>query len=267
MSDVRPRETGLDVRMAARAGYGGLTVGRAPGRVQANLVLLPKPWAEDFAGFCRANPIACPVLAIGRAGSPELPSLGADIDLRTDLPAYLVHEGGTARRVADLADDWRGDLVAFAIGCWFGAEAALRAANVRLRHVELGIQGPLFRTNRPAVPAGRFRGPLAVSMRPFAREDVARVIAITARLPLSHGAPVHRGDPAILGITDLDHPDWGEPLHPEAGEEPLFWACGLTALSALQAAGLPFFITHAPGAMLVTDLFEEPAHDRRPPRR
>jgi len=82
------------------------------------------------------------------------------------------------------------------------------------------------------------------------------VIAITSRLTRSHGAPVHGGDPAELGIKDLDHPDWGEPLRPEPGEVALFWACGLTALAALQAARLPFFITHAPGAMLVTDLRE-----------
>jgi hypothetical protein len=38
------------------------------------------------------------------------------------------------------------------------------------------------------------------------------------------------------------------------------WPCGLTALAALQEANIPFFIAHAPGAMLATDLKEgEPA--------
>jgi uncharacterized protein YcsI (UPF0317 family) len=256
MYDAQLRETGRDVRLAARNGYRGLTTGRAPGFRQANLVLLPAGAAPEFEAFCRANPIACPLLAVGQPGVPALRVLGADIDLRTDLPAYLVHETSSVRRVAEIASCWRDDLVAFAIGCWFGAEAALKAAGVRLRHVELGIQGPLFRTNRAAVPAGRFRGPLAVSMRPFATGDVPRIVEITARLPLSHGAPVHRGDPAELGIGDIDHPDWGEPLRPEPGETLLFWACGLTALAALEAAHLPFFITHAPGAMLVTDIEE-----------
>jgi len=249
-------ENGRDVRLAARDGYAGLTVGRAPGRVQANLVLLPQEFAADFEAFCRANPIACPLLAVGEAGAVSLPSLGQDIDLRSDLPAYLVHTHGVEQRVGDLASCWRDDLVAFAIGCWFGAEAALKANGIRLRHVELGVQGPLFRTDRPAAGAGRFQGPQVVSMRPFATPDVPRVFAITSRLPRSHGAPLHQGDPATLGISDPDRPDWGEPLRPEPGETALFWACGLTALAALRDAGLPFFITHAPGAMLVTDLQE-----------
>ena len=250
-------ESGRDVRRAARSGFDGLTVGRAPGYVQANLVLLPASHADAFEDFCGNNPAACPLVARGAPGDPAPAALGTDLDLRTDLPAYLVHEGGVARRAGDLLGAWRDDLVAFAVGCWFGAEAALRRAGVRLRHVELGIQGPLFRTGRPAVPAGPFRGPLVVSMRPFADRDVATVEAVTARLPLSHGAPLHRGDPAALGIRDPDRPDWGEPLPPEPGETALYWGCGLTALAALQAAALPFFVTHAPGAMLVTDLAED----------
>jgi uncharacterized protein YcsI (UPF0317 family) len=257
MSDAAFAETGRDVRQAARRGYAGLTVGRAPGRVQANLYVLPERFAPGFEAFCRANPAACPLLAVGRPGDVGLPALGSDIDLRTDLPAYLVHEFGETSKAAEIASYWREDLIAFAIGCWFGAEAALSAARIRMRHVELGIQGPLFRTRRGAVAVAGFEGPLVVSMRPFARQDVERVVAITSRLPRSHGAPLHRGDPAELGISDLDKPDWGEALRPEADEVGLFWACGLTALAALQAAKLPFFMTHAPGAMLVTDLCEE----------
>ncbi|MDF2117439.1 DUF1445 domain-containing protein [Roseiarcaceae bacterium H3SJ34-1] len=256
MSDVVAEETGYDVRQAARSVFNGLTVGRARGFVQTNVVLLPRDHAADFETYCRANPAACPLLAVGVAGDPGLPSLGRDIDLRTDLPAYLIHEGGAARRVDEITSCWRGDLVSFAIGCWFSAEAALAAAGIRMRHVELGIQGPLFRTDRQTIAAGPFHGPLVVSMRPFARQDVATVTAITGRLPRSHGAPLHAGDPAALGIDDPDHPDWGEALRPTKDETALFWACGLTALAAIEAAQLPFFITHAPGAMLVTDLEE-----------
>jgi uncharacterized protein YcsI (UPF0317 family) len=246
------------LRLAARQGaFTGRTVGRARGFVQANLVVLPAAEAEAFVAFCAANPIACPLLAVGAPGDPRLPGLGEDIDVRADLPAYLLHRDGVPTQVADLHATWRADSVAIAIGCWFGAEAALAAAGVRLRHVELGLQGPLFRSNRAAVPAGRFAGPLVVSMRPFALADVPRVIDITARLPRSHGAPIHAGDPAVLGIHDPASPDWGEALLPEPGEQTLFWACGLTALAALEAAGLPGFATHAPGCMLVTDLPEE----------
>ncbi|WP_043837759.1 D-glutamate cyclase family protein [Muricoccus aerilatus] len=250
-------ESGLDLRRAARAGWDGLTVGRARGFVQANLVVVPVEWASDFAAFCQANPRSCPLLAAGEPGDPRLPDLDIDLDVTGDLPAYLVHETGKApRRVPFLGAEWRPDWTPFAVGCWFGAEAALAAAGIRLRHVELGIQGALFRTGREAVPAGRLHGPLVVSMRPFAEGDVARVAAITARLPRSHSAPLHIGDPAALGIADPGCPDWGGPLLPEEGESAVFWGCGLTALAALQASGVPLFATHAPGAMLVTNLPE-----------
>lgn len=163
------------------------------------------------------------------------------------------------RSDAPLLDAWRPDSVAVAVGCWFGAEAALAAAGIRLRHVELGIQGPLLRTGVETVRVGRFGGPLVVSMRPFASADVPRVVEITSRLPRSHGAPVHVGDPAALGIANPEAPDWGEALPPEPGEQRVFWGCGLTALSALLGAGLDAFVSHAPGAMLVTDLPEGPA--------
>ncbi|MGY6248191.1 D-glutamate cyclase family protein [Bosea thiooxidans] len=256
MAETLPRETGREFRHTARAGFDGLTVGRAPGHVQANLILLPHAYAEDFEAFCHANPLACPLLAVGEPGSSSIPALGDDIDLRSDLPAYLVHAGGESR-VTAIDAFWRDDLVAFALGCWFSAEAALAAAGIRMRHVEMGLQGALFRTRLPAASAGRFQGPLVVSMRPFATSDIGRVRDITARLPRSHGAPLHAGDPAGIGIPDPERPDWGTLLDVEPGETALFWACGLTALAALGEAELPFFITHAPGAMLVTDLLED----------
>jgi uncharacterized protein YcsI (UPF0317 family) len=216
-------ETGRDVRRAARTGtFTGRTVGRARGFVQANLAVLPAEAAGEFVAFCQANPLAWPLLAVGAPGDPLLPALGDDIDLRTDLPGYLLHRHGVATALADLREAWQPDWVGVAIGCWFGAEAALAAHGVRLRHVELGLQGPLFRTVMRAVPAGRFAGPVVVSMRPFAAADVPRVTAITAQLPRSHGAPLHRGDPTALGIADPSRPDWGEPLAAEPGEEALF---------------------------------------------
>jgi uncharacterized protein YcsI (UPF0317 family) len=156
--------------------------------------------------------------------------------------------------MSDIRAHWRDDLVTIALGCWFGAEEALADAGVRLRHVELGIQGPLFRTAIDTNGVGRFRPKLVVSMRPFQITDVAAVTEITGRLPRSHGAPLHVGDPASLGIVDPNSPDWGEQLLPEEGEAAVFWACGLTGTEALTSAEVPFFITHAPGSMLVTDL-------------
>jgi uncharacterized protein YcsI (UPF0317 family) len=245
-----------NVRAAARSGgFGGLTTGLAPGFVQVNLAILPALYAKDFVAYCPANPSACPVLAIGEAGDPSLPALGSDIDVRTDCPSYWIHtDGRHFATVEDIKHVWRGDLVSVALGCWFSMEDALRRANVRLRHLEMGIQGPLMRTDRPTNPIGPFRGSLVVSMRPFPQEQVQTVKAVTARFPRVHGAPIHEGDPAALGISRFDYPDFGEPMKVLPDEVPLYWGCGLTALAALERARIPFFITHAAGSMLMTDM-------------
>ncbi len=253
----------LDLRMAIRRGdYAGLTTGHAAGYVQANLLVLPEIHAHDFLSFCNANATACPVLGVSQPGSPYIPALAEDMDLRCDLSGYLVHRlGEDIQEVSDITGLWRDDLVAVAIGCWFSMEDALASAGVRLRHTELGIQGPLFKTSRLAKSAGIFGGPLVVSMRPFSSEAVDAVRRITSRFACVHGGPIHEGDPAPLGIADLGAPDFGEVLLPLAGEVPLYWACGLTAMVALQNAGLDFFITHAPGKMLVTDCLNSTLED------
>ena len=244
-----------DLRLAIRRGdFNGLTTALAAGYVQANLVVLPQKHAQDFLAFCALNELSCPVLGVSSVGSPHIPLLGQDLDVRTDLPGYLVHRSGhAAQTCTDIRFVWRDDLVAVAIGCWFSMEDALAQAGVRLRHVELGLQGPLFRTQIQARGKGIFGGPVVVSMRPFAQASVARVKQVTSRFKRVHGGPLHEGDPAVLGITDLDCPDFGEVLQPLPGEIPLYWGCGLTAMVALQNSGIDFFITHAPGKMLVTD--------------
>ena len=242
-------------RAAIRAGrYRGLTTGKAAGYVQANIAILPARYAEDFVGFCLANAAACPVLAVSRPGATALAELGANIDIRRDLPGYRVALEGRVTESDEVAHVWRDDLVTVAIGCWFSMEDAFLRAGVRLRHLELGIQGPLFKTDLATQAFGIFRGLLVVSMRPFQDAQVDTVRRITARFPRVHGAPLHAGDPAALGIAHIGRPDYGEVLLPQAGETPLFWGCGLTALAALETCGIPFYITHAPGKMLITDL-------------
>jgi uncharacterized protein YcsI (UPF0317 family) len=247
-----------ELRHVIRAGaFSGLTTGLVPGAVQVNLAILPSRHADDFIAYCRANEAACPVLAASRPGDPTLPGLGDDIDVRTDCAGYWVHQDGVRSETRDIRADWRSDFVCVAIGCWFSMEVALARAGVRLRHVELGIQGPLMRTNVATKPVGRFSGPLVVSMRPFAAGDVATVKAVTARFPRLHGAPIHEGDPRALGIGSFAHPDFGEPIDVLPDEVPLYWGCGLTALCALQNAAIPLFITHAAGSMLVTDMRDD----------
>lgn len=245
----------LDLRLAIRRGdYTGLTTGHAPGYVQANLVVLTQTHAQDFLRFCELNPMACPVLGVSEPGNPRIPALAQDMDIRSDLPGYLIHRSGRApEEVTAITPFWRDDMVAVAIGCWFSMEEALLQAGVRLRHIELGIQGPLFKTSVATQSVGIFNGKLVVSMRPFARESVALVRQISSRFSCVHGGPVHEGDPSVLGIADLSLPDFGEVLQPLSGEIPLYWPCGLTANLALENSGIDFFMTHAPGKMLVTD--------------
>jgi uncharacterized protein YcsI (UPF0317 family) len=252
-------QTGADVRIAVRKGaFTGHTVGVAPSFVQGNVVILPKAHAYDFLLFCQRNPKPCPLLAVSDEGSPRLPILGMDLDIRTDIPRYCVwRDGELVGEPAQIQDLWRDDMVTFVLGCSFSFEQALISSGLSLRHVECGDNVSMFKTNIPTVSAGPFSGPLVVTMRPFMPADVIRAVQITSRFPSVHGAPVHVGDPAVIGIRDAGRPDYGDPVEVRPGEIPVFWACGVTPQAALAAARLPLVITHAPGYMLVTDLLNE----------
>jgi uncharacterized protein YcsI (UPF0317 family) len=181
--------------------------------------------------------------------------LGEDVDLRTDLPSYRVWRNGALEtEMLSVGELWRDDFVSFVIGCSFSFEEALAADGIPLAHVRAGTTVPMYRTNIACAPAGRFAGPLVVSMRPLIAADAIRAIQITSRFPSVHGAPVHLGDPAPIGITDLSRPDYGDPVSIGAGELPVFWACGVTPQAAMAEAKIPFAITHSPGCMLVTDI-------------
>lgn len=242
---------------AARASYrSGLvapTSGVAHGLVQANLIAVPEDWAFETLLFAQRNPKPCPILEVVEAGRFE-PRLAPGADLRTDIPAYRVwREGALAEEVADATEAWAEQpLVAFLIGCSFTFEAGLADAGIPIRHQELGRNVPMYRTNRDCAPAGRLSGELVVSMRPIPADRVADAVTISGRFPAVHGAPVHIGDPASLGV-DLERPDFGDAPEVRDGEVPVFWACGVTPQAAIMASRPPFAITHAPGHMLVLD--------------
>jgi uncharacterized protein YcsI (UPF0317 family) len=244
------------LRAAARAGdHTGPTAGLAPGYTQANLVALPEADAFDFLRFCVANPKPCPVLDVSDPGSPEPARIAPGSDLRTDVPRYRVFRAGEiVDEPTDASEHWRDDLVAFLIGCSFTFENALLAAGVPVRHIEQNRNVPMYRTNIPCRPAGRFRGPLVVSMRPLTPAQAVTATRICARFGRAHGTPVHFGDPEAIGIRDVAKPDFGEPVDVRAGEVPVFWACGVTPQAALTEAKPPLAITHEPGHMFVSDL-------------
>jgi uncharacterized protein YcsI (UPF0317 family) len=244
------------VRLAARSGeLTGQTSGLAMGYVQANLVVLPRDWAYDFLLFCQRNPKPCPLLDVTEVGDPRPARIAADADVRTDISQYRVFRNGELiDEPADIRKHWRDDLVAFLIGCSFTFENALLAAGVPVRHIELNRNVPMYRTNRPCRPAGRFHGPLVVSMRPMTVEQTIRATTVCARFPRAHGTPVHVGDPAALGIADIGKPDYGDPPEIRPGEAPLFWACGVTPQAVVMQSKPPLVITHKPGHMFLTDL-------------
>lgn len=249
----------VEVRTAIRSGfYDGHTAGLAAGKLQCNLAILPERFALDFLRFCQRNPKPCPVVGVGDTGNPTLPTLGADIDIRTDVAKYRVFRNGAlSDEVTDITDEWADDLVTVALGCSFTFENALQRAGIPVRHIETGLNVPMFRSNIDLVPAGRFGGQMVVTMRPIPENQVTQAQDISRRYPQAHGAPIAIGDPAEIGITDLSQPDWGDAVEIRAGEVPVYWACGVTPQNVLLDAGLPLCITHSPGHMLIADVAED----------
>ncbi|WP_061300186.1 putative hydro-lyase [Herbidospora cretacea] len=242
-----------EARSRFRAGLKTPTAGWCPGYAQANLLAVPADLAYDMLLFAQRNPKPCPVLDVGDPGATSMPIFAGD--LRTDLPGYVVYENGApVAEVTDVSRFWRDDLVPFLIGCSFTFEDALIRDDIPVRHLEMGLNVPMYRTSVPCRPAGRLSGPLVVSMRPIPAAQVADAVRVSARYPQVHGAPVHIGDPAGLGIDDLGAPDFGDPVEVRPGEVPVFWACGVTPQAAVMAAGIPFAIGHAPGHMAITDV-------------
>lgn len=248
-------ESPADLRRRCRTNaYDGPTSGLAAGYVQANLAILPADLADAFLLFCQRNPKPCPLVGVGEPGEPFIRGLGKDLDLRTDLPRYRVWQDGVlVESPTDISKWWRDDLVAFALGCSHSFEEALLEDGLKIRHIDRAATVPMFRTNIACAPAGPFAGPLVVSMRSFKAADAIRAVQITTRFPAVHGAPVHLGRPDLIGIADIQKPDWGDAMPVPDDEVPLFWACGVTPQAVIAAAKPAFAITHAPGRMLVTD--------------
>ncbi|MGM4893928.1 putative hydro-lyase [Tardiphaga sp. 839_C3_N1_4] len=242
-------------RREYRAGKYGSTAGVAPGYVQGNLVILPEAQAAAFHRFCQLNPKPCPIIGMSDVGNPSIPALGLDLDIRTDIPQYVVWKDGEAiDRPYEVTKYWRDDLVSFVIGCSYSFEEAMMADDLPIRHIEQDVLVPMYRTNIACKSAGPFAGPMVVSMRPLKPADAIRAVQITSRFPAVHGAPVHLGLPQSIGIKDINKPDYGDAVHINEDEIPVFWACGVTPQAVIAAASVPFAITHAPGVMLVTDL-------------
>lgn len=245
-----------EVRRMIRAGeITGPTAGMCAGYAQANLVILPKALAYDFLLFAQRNPKPCPILEVSDAGSRALNIIARDCDIARDFPKYRVYDKGVLRgEYTDVSEFWQDDFVSFLIGCSFSFEAELLEAGLPVRHIEEGCNVPMFVTNIACEPAGVFSGNMVVSMRPMLPEEAIRAALITGAMPRVHGAPVHIGDPAAIGIADVNKPDFGDAVTMREGEVPVFWPCGVTPQAVVMNSKPDIVITHAPGHMLITDV-------------
>lgn len=248
-----------DIRQAIRSGaYTSHTAGLGKGYLQTNLALLPEAYALDFMRYCQRNPKPCPLTGVSDTGNPMMFTLGIDLDIRTDVPAYNVYRDGVlSETVTNISDLWTEDMVAFALGCSFTFEHALQDAGIQLWHIDNNKTVPMFRSNIDTVPAGPFRGKMVVSMRTVDPARLDEAIAISKKFPMAHGAPIHWGNPQHIGISDIGAPDWGDAVPLPDDRIPVFWACGVTPQAALQQACPSICITHKPGHMMITDVPED----------
>lgn len=233
----------------------GQTSGMCAGYAQANLCILPKDLAFDFLLFCTRNPRPCPILEVGDAGLRLIKTMADNADVATDFPKYRVWKNGVlTEEKTDISDIWQDDFIYFLIGCSFSFEAELLEAGIPVRHIEEGKNVPMFNTNIELQKAGIFAGNMVVSMRPIPYELVVKAVNVTAAMPRVHGAPIHIGNPELIGIKDITHPDYGDAVTIKDGEIPVFWPCGVTPQNAVMNAKPPLAITHSPGHMFITDI-------------
>ena len=249
--------SGGDVRAAARSGqWRRATHGLARGYVQANMAIVPERYAFDFMLFCQRNPKPCPVIDVTDPGDPEARFAAPGSDVRVDLPGYRVfRDGELVAEVSEITGYWRSDSVAFLLGCSNSMDDVLLEAHIPQRHLE-SEDGRIsvYTSDIMCAPAGIFRGPVVVTMRPIPQNRLVDAISITARYPMAHGAPVHVGDPRAIGIDDLSRVGWGKYNELRHDDVPVFWACGVTPQAVAAKARIPEMITHAAGHMFVSDL-------------
>lgn len=233
----------------------GNTLYKVPGYVQSNLVVLPQSDAFDFLRYCQRNFKACPLIEVTDPGDPEPRMAAPGADLRTDLAKYAVYRKGVrGEDVTDIVDLWRDDHVAFLIGSGMTFDFALQRAGVPKYQ---GREHWLIKTTVPTVPAGKFHGPLIVTMRWMTPAQAVIATQVTSRFYMNHGAPVHIGDPSLIG-ADLENPLMGEPVRDIPRDVmPVFWACGVTPQWVALEAKLELMITHAPRHAFITDLLAD----------
>nr|XP_005285453.1 D-glutamate cyclase, mitochondrial isoform X4 [Chrysemys picta bellii] len=244
------------------------TSGMAKGYKQANVVILHKSLADDFEKFCHANDGPLPLLYRSKPGEWKCPSLSSNSDIRTDCLQYRIYEygacTGTSTSLKDYFDQLK-DMVTFYLGCSFSFEKAAHKVGVPLRNVEQKCNVSMYKTDMPCCRVASFCCNLVVTMRPIPEDQLEAVVEASCPLKDSHGAPVHIGNPGLLGIQNLSRPDYGDPVQPHPQDVPVFWACGVTGVEAVNNCKSPLAFTLSPGCMFITALKNEdaPVHNSK----
>lgn len=221
-------------------------------KVGLNVFMMPSGVAYSFVAFCYANYTSGSIVDFTDRGSPHLfADTPSPVDVRSSAAAYDIMLGRERRqRVRALDEAWTSDTVAVAVGCSVAVDQALLDEGIRLKHVEAGVPLAVYETTRRTRGVGPFEPLLHVSMRIVAASDVERAVAVTSRFPTLHGAPVHVGDPAALGLVDLANPVLGCGLTPAPDEVCLFWGCGVTLRRALEEQGGLAWMANSEGSLV-----------------
>ncbi|NWR74915.1 GLUCM protein, partial [Centropus unirufus] len=241
------------------------TSGMAEGFKQTNVVILHKSLADDFEKFCHANDGPLPLLYRSKPGDWECPSLSSDSDIRTDCLQYKRYEHGACtgslQSLKEYSEQLK-DMVTFYLGCSFSFEKTLQNAGIPVRNVEQKCNVSMYKTAVPCHAVSRFSCNLVVTMRPIPESKLEAAVLATSELKEAHGAPIHIGDPGLLGIQDLSRTDYGDPVHLHPGDIPVFWACGVTGAEAVINCRAPLSFTHSPGCMFITDVKNNKVPDK-----
>ncbi|KAK2538184.1 hypothetical protein Q9966_005507 [Columba livia] len=231
--------------------------GMAEGYKQASVVILHKSLADDFEKFCHANNGALPLLYRSKPGDWKCPSLSSDSDIRTDCLQYRIYEHGACtgslKSLKEYSEQLK-DMVTFYLDCSFSFEKAAQNVGIPVRYVEQKCNVSVYKTAVPCYSVSTFSCNLVVTMRPVPESKLEAAVQATSGLKEAHGAPIHMGDPGLLGIKDLSKPDYGDPVHLHPGDIPVFWACGVTGVEAIISCRAPLAFTHSPSHMFITDL-------------
>ncbi|MBP1920429.1 putative hydro-lyase [Youngiibacter multivorans] len=259
LSEELKNLSGEEVRQLIREGkWRDATAGVASGFVQANILILPRKYVSDFMLFCIRNPKPCALIEVLDPGVTSPVNSCRNSDIRFDIPKYRVFENG--RMVAeetDIANYWREDYVSFLMGCSYTFENALINSGISIRHIEEGKKVPLYSTNIACNSVSGIDVNMVVSMRPIPYKDLTKTIQITSKYPSMHGAPIHIGNPAEIGIEDINTPFLGDPVTIRENEVPVFWACGGTVYNYVEKLKCSLAITHAPSHMYILDVKDD----------